>query len=82
MTKKVTWLKPVVRNGVIKWPVKCEAMVTTQQTVAWREAHGRGMKCNLSAKIDFNGKKLCTRHASLRALATMAGPMPDVEFAP
>lgn len=80
MTKKVNWLRPVVRKGVIKWPVKCEATVTTDQTIAWRKANGRGMKCDLSAKIDFHGERLCTRHASLRALAEVAGPMPDVEF--
>jgi len=81
-SKKVLWLKPVVRKGVIKWPLKCEDTVTTEQTISWRKHHGRGMRCNLSAKIDFNGKKLCTRHASLRALKAIAGPMPDVEFVP
>lgn len=80
--EKVTWLKPIVRKGVIKWPLKCEATVTTEQTVTWRKRLGRGMKCNLCAKIDFNGKKLCTKHASLRALTAVAGPMPDVEFVP
>ena len=82
MTKKVVWLKPVVRKGIIKWPHKCEAAVTTEQTISWRKHHGRGMRCNLSAKIDFRGKKLCTRHAALRALIDVAGQMPDLEFVP
>lgn len=74
--KPVRWLRPVIVRDRIHWPEKCEAEVTTRQTVDWRKAHGTGTHCLQAAKIDYRGTKLCTMHAKVRALDELAGPCP------
>lgn len=74
--KRVKWLRPTIVKNTVVWPERCEAAITTPQSVAWNQAHGRGTNCKLHAKIDYRGTKLCARHASIRALEELAGPSP------
>lgn len=76
--KKIKWLQPAVVKNAVVWPDKCEASITTPQAVAWHQSRGDGTDCKLHAKIDYKGVKLCTRHASVRALQELAGPAPVV----
>jgi len=78
--KPVKWLRPVVVKNMVSWPEKCEATIVTPQSVAWHQARGTGLNCKLAAKIDFRGKKLCTKHASIKALEELAGPTPVEEI--
>lgn len=74
--KRVKWLRPVVVKNSVVWPEKCQAVITTPQSVAWHKARGSGLDCKIHAKIDYRGVKLCPRHAAIRALEELAGPSP------
>jgi hypothetical protein len=80
MPRGVRWLKPILVKGRLSWPLHCEGVVTTPQTVEWRKGKGTGMDCLLRAKINYRGAKLCLNHAKIRALEEIAGAEPKIHL--
>jgi hypothetical protein len=69
----VRWLEPIITRGVVQWPDRCEAQLTTKDALTLREVRNQPNGCGRRAKVDFRGSKLCVHHAKMRALDELAG---------
>jgi hypothetical protein len=69
----VTWIEPQIIRGVVKYPERCQAEVTTPEAIEHRDRVGRSRVCTDYAKINFRGKPLCIKHAKIRALEEVMG---------
>ena len=69
----IFWLKPIIVDGVIRWP-PCEEEVTDPQARAYREDDDTD--CALSAKVNYRGVMLCKRHAAKRLLSEFVEDAP------
>lgn len=64
----VVWIKPRMINGVAHYSERCQAQLTTPESIEYRNRLQLGTGCGNFAKIDFRGAKLCVKHAEKRAL--------------
>jgi len=69
----IYWLKPIIIEGVIRWP-PCEEEVTDPQARQYRDDDDTD--CALSAKVDYKGVNLCKRHAAKRLLSEFVNDSP------
>lgn len=74
MDNEIYWLKPIIVEGVVRWP-SCEDTVTDPQ--AKRNRDEDDQDCALTAKVSYRGANLCKRHAAKRLLSEFVKSSPE-----
>lgn len=69
---KVSWIKPTLtdRGKVVYPPGQCQ---DDREIRYLNDTPSTSKQCALPARVNYRGRKLCKRHAALRALEEMIG---------